>query len=252
LIGSRRIAPRSRAERLIPAILAAVCYVPLLLTHRGMVGADTKAYLYLDPTRLIARAPAMWDPNTGMGTVTHQNIGYLLPMGPWYWLGRAAHLPMWVTQRLWIGTLLFLAGLGVVYLLSALGLSGRAMLVAALGYALTPYLLEYVARISAILMPWSAMGWMVGLVIRGLRRGGWRHPAAFALVVALCGGVNATSLIYAGIAPVLWVVFAVWVIREIPLARAMSTVVRIAVLTLLANVWWMAGLAVQRGTGSMS
>lgn len=236
-------------ERLIPAILAAVCYVPLLLTHRGMVGADTKAYLYLDPSRLIARAPSLWDPNTGMGTVTHQNIGYLLPMGPWYWLGRAAHLPMWVTQRLWIGTLLFLAALGVVYLLSALGLSARAVLVAALGYALTPYLLEYVARISAILMPWAAMPWMVGLVIRGLRRGGWRHPAAFALVVALCGGVNATSLIYAGVAPVLWVVFAVWVVREISFARAWATVLRIAVLTLLTNVWWMAGLAVQAGYG---
>ena len=28
----------------------------------------------------------MWDPNIGMGTVTHQNIGYLFPMGPFYWV----------------------------------------------------------------------------------------------------------------------------------------------------------------------
>ncbi len=28
----------------------------------------------------------MWDPNVGMGTVTHQTIGYVFPMGPYYWL----------------------------------------------------------------------------------------------------------------------------------------------------------------------
>ena len=38
------------------------------------------------------RAASMWDPNIGMGTVTHQNIGYLWPIGPWYWLADAAGL----------------------------------------------------------------------------------------------------------------------------------------------------------------
>jgi len=101
-------------------VLAAVSYVPLLFTHVGKVGADTKQYLYLDPGRLLARAPSMWDPNVGMGTVTHQNIGYLLPMGPWYWVFHALAVPTWVAQRLWTGTLLFTAGLGVVFLIGSL------------------------------------------------------------------------------------------------------------------------------------
>ena len=76
-------------------ILAVGVYVPLLLTARGRVVADTKQYLYLDPGRLLDRAPSMWDPNIGLGTVTHQNIGYLFPMGPWFWVfqtGRRARL----------------------------------------------------------------------------------------------------------------------------------------------------------------
>ena len=33
----------------------------------GKVAADTKQYLYLDPSRLLERAPSMWDPNIGLG-----------------------------------------------------------------------------------------------------------------------------------------------------------------------------------------
>ena len=254
-----------REGRLIPWVLAAVCYLPLLVTHIGKVGADTKQYLYLDPGRLLARAPSMWDPNVGMGTVTHQNIGYLLPLGPWYWAFHAVAVPMWVAQRLWTGTLLFTAGLGVVFLLRALHadaaapergedgvaplMGSGAILVAALAYALTPYVLEYEARISAILMPWSALPWMVALVIRSLRRGGWRDPALFAIVVALCGGVNATSLIYAGIAPVLWIPHAIWGVREVPLRRALAAVGRIGVLTIAGSLWWMSGLWTQAHYG---
>ncbi|GAC1312641.1 MAG: hypothetical protein NVSMB12_03040 [Acidimicrobiales bacterium] len=248
-----------RAARLVPCVLAAVCYLPLLFTHVGKIGADTKQYLYLDPGRLLARAPSMWDPNVGMGTVTHQNIGYLLPLGPWYWMFHTLGIPMWIAQRMWTGTLLFTAGLGVAFLIRALRpdeeaddpaiLGSGAVLVASLAYALTPYVLEYEARISAILMPWSALPWMVALVIRSLRRGGWRDPALFALVVALCGGVNATSLIYAGIAPVLWIPHAVWGVREVSLRRALAAVGRIGVLTIAGSLWWMSGLWTQARYG---
>ncbi|HVM64888.1 MAG TPA: alpha-(1-_3)-arabinofuranosyltransferase family protein, partial [Acidimicrobiales bacterium] len=69
------------------------------------------------------------------------------------------------------------------------------------------------------------------------------------LVVALCGGVNATSLIFAGIAPVLWFPFAIWVYREVSARSAGATFVRIGFLTVLTNVWWMSGLWVQAGYG---
>ena len=55
--------------------LAVAIYLPLLLTAPGRVGADTKTYLYLDPSRLLSRAWQMWDPDVGLGTVSHQTIG---------------------------------------------------------------------------------------------------------------------------------------------------------------------------------
>src|SRR4051812_24382086 len=76
--------PSSWGERLTIIVPALLAYVPLLLTHPGMIGADTKTYLYLDPAKLLSDAPYVWDSQIGLGTVTHQNIGYLFPMGPFY------------------------------------------------------------------------------------------------------------------------------------------------------------------------
>ena len=231
------------------ALLALIAYVPLLATAAGKVGADTKAYLYLDPGRLLAGASSMWDPNVGMGTVTHQNIGYLLPMGPWYWAFHAVGVPVWVAQRLWTGSLLFAAGAGTVFLLRTIGWDRRPALLAALAYELSPYVMLYEARTSAILLPWAGLPWMLALTMRAVRDGGWRAPALFALVVALVGGVNATSLLYAGLAPLLWLLYAVWVTREATLRRAAAAAARIGVLTLGTSLWWMAGLATQAGYG---
>ena len=94
--------------------------MPVLLTKPGKVVADTKTYLYLDPGRLLERAVSMWDPHIGMGTVTHQNIGYLFPMGPYYWVLHLVGVPAWVSQRLWLGSILFGAALGVLFLLRTL------------------------------------------------------------------------------------------------------------------------------------
>jgi arabinofuranan 3-O-arabinosyltransferase len=290
------------------ALLAAICYIPLLLTAPGYVGADTKQYLYLDPDRLLARAPYLWDKYVGMGGVTHQNIGYLLPQGPWYWVFQHLGVPDWIAQRLWTGTLLFAAGMGVLALMRTLGWKNRPAFLAAASYMLSPYLLEYVARISAILLPWAGLPWMVVFVVRGLRfqalhvtqdatdaaneltelpgagapepriaaepadvvddddewadseheeghfvhflhgLARWRYPAAFALVVALIGGTNATSLIYAGLAPVIWLPFAL-ARREVTFRDTLAFVGRAVLLTIGVSAWWLTGLASQAGYG---
>ncbi len=287
-------------------IIALISYVPLLLTAPGYVGADTKQYLYINPDRLLARAPYLWDLHTGMGGVTHQNIGYLFPQGPWYWVFDHLHVPDWVAQRLWTGTLLFAAGMGVLALLRTFGWRNRPAFIAAIAYQLSPYVLEYVARISAILLPWAGLPWMVVFVIRGLRfqalhvtygpegeyadadaaasiegvdafeaepespedmglfdedfeseghfarflhgLARWRYPALFALVVALIGGTNATSLIYAGLAPVLWLPFAL-IHREVTFRDLLAFVARTLLLTVAISAWWITGLMTQGAYG---
>ena len=222
--------------------LAVVSYLPSFLTQPGKIAADTKQYLYLDPGRLIQSAIAMWDPDVGAGTVTHQNIGFLFPMGPYYWLVAELHVPVWIGQRFWMGSLFFAAGTGVWVLGRLLGLSRSGRLAAALAYMLTPYVLDYITRISAIVMPWAALGWMLALTILAVRKGGWRFPALLAVVIALVGGVNATSILLVGLAPLLWVLYAVWGTHEVRFRAALAAVVRIGILALGVSLWWMAGL----------
>ena len=102
--------------------LAAVAYIPLLLSSPGRISADTKAYLYLDPGRLLDRAWLMWNTHVNGGTVVHQNIGYMFPLGPYYWLMRFVGVPTWIAERLMFGTILFAAGYGTVWMLRRLGL----------------------------------------------------------------------------------------------------------------------------------
>jgi arabinofuranan 3-O-arabinosyltransferase len=229
--------------------MALVAFVPMLASQPGTVSDDTKTYLYLDPGRYVREAVSAWDPQVALGTVTHENIGYLLPMGPFYWALAELHVPLWVAQRLWMGMLLFAAGAGALYLCRTIGLSGPGRYVTALGFTFTPYVLQYSGRISVILMPWAGLPWMVAFVILALRRGGWRYPALFALVVALVSGINASSILYVGIAPALWLPYAVVVAKEATWRRAWSTAWKVGLLTALVSLWWAVGLQVEAAYG---
>ena len=229
--------------------IALFAFVPMLASQPGTVTDDTKTYLYFDPGRYIRQALSLWDPNVAMGTVTHENIGYVLPMGPFYWVLAELHVPLWVAQRLWMGAILFAAGAGVLYLCRTIGLTGPGRYVASLAFLLTPYILQYAGRISVILLPWAGVPWMLAFVILALRRGGWRYPALFALVVALVSGINASSILYVGVAPVLWLVYAVVIAKEATWRRAWGVAWRVGLLTALASLWWVVGLQVEAAYG---
>ncbi len=230
-------------------LLALVAFVPLLATQPGQVGADTKTYLYLDPSRLLSRAAWMWDTNIGLGTVTHQNIGYLWPMGPYYWLMDTIGMPDWIAQRLWLGGIIFAAGMGIRFMLKELGWVSAGVTVASFSYALSPYLLHYGARISVILLPFAGLPWLIGISSKALRKGGWRWPAAFALITLTVGGVNATSLLLVMLGPLLWFVHSVFVSKEVRLGRAIAVGLRITFLTAITSMWWIAGLTLQGAYG---
>jgi arabinofuranan 3-O-arabinosyltransferase len=240
---------RRRATPLSLTVLALLAYVPALASSPGRMPADTKLYLYLDPGRLLGDAPFSYDPRQFAGWVPHQIIGYLWPQGPWYWLGETAGLADWVTHRLWIATLMFLAGAGVMWAARRLGLGPLAALVAAIVYQLAPYLLPYVSRTSAMLLPWAGLGWIVGLVVGAATRTRWRDAALAALVVATVGAPNATALVMITPAPVLWLIVAA-AQRQIPWRRAGMVTVRVGVLSLGVSLWWMAMVAVQGRHGA--
>ena len=66
----------------------------------------------------------------------------------------------------------------------------------------------------------------------------------------LVGGVNATALIFAGVGPVLWIVYAWLVAREVELAaRARRRRCARACSRSSTSLWWIAGLAMQGAYG---
>ncbi len=231
------------------AVLAALAYAPLLAVRPGVVTPDTKTYLYLDPVRFLSQVAFMWNPTVALGTTTHEYIGYLLPMGPFFVVTHLLGVPVWAAQRLWMGSILFAAGAGVLYLSRVMGLRGPGPVAGAAAYMLSPYFLQYAGRISVILLPWAGLPFMLAFTIIALRRGGWREPALFAIVVALVSGINASSIIYVAVAPILWLVYAVVVLRESTWRHALGVGLRISVLTLGACLWWMAGLEIEAAYG---
>ncbi|MDG1785891.1 MAG: alpha-(1-_3)-arabinofuranosyltransferase family protein, partial [Ilumatobacter sp.] len=212
IISAERLtrALRVRSTVVSVAVLALLAYLPALTASPGRMPADSKLFIYLDPGRFIADTTSSFDPRQYAGWVPHQHIAYLWPTAPWFWTFERLGVPDWVAHRLWIGTLLLLAGLGVRWMSRVLGLAPLAALTAALVYQLSPYVLPYISRTSVLLLPWAGLGWIVGLTVIASVRGRWRFAAGIALVVLTVGAVNATALLMIVPAPALWLVHAAW------------------------------------------
>ena len=217
--------------------------LPPLWSSPGRIAADTKTYLSLDSGGLLAQARQLWESDTGLGTVTHQTIGYLFPQGPWWWLAEQLAIPDWITQRLWWSAVVAVAVFGAHRLARTLGHSSPT--VTALAYAFSPYIFAYLSRISAILLPWAVLPWMIIVLRRGVndeRR--WRHPARFGLLVLAAGTVNATSIAFAVAGA------AIWLVAELgSLRRALPVLWRSSVASVGASCWWMVALVVQGANG---
>jgi arabinofuranan 3-O-arabinosyltransferase len=255
-----RLSRRSTALSL--GLLALFAYVPALASSPGRMPADTKLYLYLDPAGLVGRAASTFEPDQFAGWVPHQQITYLWPSGPWYLAFDALGVPDWIAHRLWIATIMFLAGAGMLWASRQLGVSKLGALTAAMVYQLSPFLLAYVSRTSLLLLPWASLGWIVGLTVRATlalpadttvatwrqRLRPWREPALVALIVATVGSTNATALAMVVPAPVLWILHLAWQGR-IGWRRAAAVTTRIAVLCLVVSTWWIAMLVVQSRNG---
>jgi len=235
-------------DRTQVSVLLLISYLPLFLNDPGRVAADTKAYLYLDPFRLLERAAYMWQPELAFGTVTHQNIGYLWPIGPFFALGDLLSIPDWVVQRLWLGSIILAAGLGVRWFLKTLSWKGGAVLVASLSYMLSPYLLNYIDRHSVILLPWAGLPWLMAMTVRSLRTPGWRHPALFGLITLTIGGVNASSLLLVGLGPFIWLIWSA-LDKSATWQEVRKTTLKIGTAFVATGIWWMVALSIQAQYG---
>ena len=159
----------------------------------GQVAADTKLDLVVNPARFLARATHIFTDEFPLGQLQNQAYGYLFPQGAFFLLADLAHVPAWVTQRLWWALIMGLAFSGMVALSRRIGLpAGLPSVLPAVLYALSPRILTTLTAISSEAWPVALVPWTLVPLVQ-------RRPnvAASVVVVACMGAVNATATIAA-------------------------------------------------------
>jgi len=196
--------------------------------------ADTKFDLVTDPVGFLTRGLHLWDPQAAFGQLQNQAYGYAWPMGPFFVLGHAAHVPEWAIQRAWWALLLCLAFFGVLRLAQRLAIgSPLTQVVAAFAFVLTPRITTLLGSASAEVWPMALAPWVLLPLIRGSERGSVRRAAAMsALVVACCGGVNAVAV--AAVLPL----GVIWILTRARGPRKWRLLAWWTGFTLLATAWW--------------
>ncbi len=228
-------APRRERVRLAAAVLVVVAVA--WSVPGGVVSADTKNDLYLDPWGFLGRALHLWDPQVTWGVLQNQGYGYLFPMGPVLGV-LGAVFPVWVAQRLWWSAILLAGLLGTHALLRALGVgSPTTRVVAAVAYALSPRVLTTLGGLSSEALPaLLAPVVLLPVVLASRGRIGPRRAAVLSgLAILACGGVNATATVLAAVPAGLWLVTRQrWWARSLTWWWAAAAV--------CASAWWLAPL----------
>ena len=240
-VGAER---RTRARRPVlrwSALVWLGAFAVLLANDPGRMVFDTKLSIDLNPHAYYASLWQLWDPLNTLGTLNNQPVGYAVPMAPFYLAGQLAHIPVWLTERLWLSLIIAVGFAGLVKLAGALGIgSPISRYLAGLVFALWPTFTIVIGSTSAAVLPGMLAPWAVLPLVPAVRRGGVVWPAARSGAVVLCmGGVNATSTIDALLLPGLFILTQARGRRLAWLAACWGGAV------VMATAWWALPLLLQ-------
>ncbi|MGI9006374.1 MAG: alpha-(1-_3)-arabinofuranosyltransferase domain-containing protein, partial [Streptosporangiaceae bacterium] len=212
-----------------------------LANSRGQVFFDTKLGVDLDPAGFLARLWHLWNGDEWFGTLQNQYIGYAFPMAPFYLAGQLLHVPVWITERIWLAGLTAAGFGGLVRLADAVRIgTARSRIVAGLAFALWPTFTIVIGSTSAGILPGLLVPWAVLPLVRAARGGSLvRAAARSGLAVLFMGGVNATSTLAVLILPAVFIATAFRGRRRITLAALWAGAM------VLATAWWIGPLLLQ-------
>ncbi len=209
------------------------------LSLPGRYVNDTRDSLWLAPNTYMAHVFQLWRNSPFLGFEQHDGIAF--PMGSTIWLLHAAHLPIWVVERLWHGLLLFGAAAFTVILMDRL--RGRrtvtAPLVAALSYSLTPLTFGYGLPFTGTFLAYVVLPLLLLIVVIGAERTGLAWPALFGLATFLMGGGNGAPQTYALITCMLLLAWIAFVDRSVPSGRALRFGAFAALFFVGINAYWL-------------
>ncbi|MBD8507477.1 DUF3367 domain-containing protein [Hoyosella sp. G463] len=180
-----------------------------MLQAPGLLVADTKLDLVVDPRGFLDRASHLWSSLAPFGQTQNQAYGYFFPQGAFFTATDALGAPAWVAQRVW-WAILFTAGFwGIIRVTEALGIGTRpSRIIAAVAYACSPRVLTTIGAISSETTPMMLAPWVLLPVILALdgrsRRPMWQLAAASAFAVACMGAINAVATAFGAAVAVVW------------------------------------------------
>ncbi|KAA9149717.1 DUF3367 domain-containing protein [Amycolatopsis acidicola] len=216
-----------------------LAFVVFLLQSPGKMTFDTKLGVNLDPAGFYTRLAHLWNPLQWFGGLQDQYIGYAFPMGVFSLLGQVVHIPVWITERLWMSLLVAAGFWGLTKLATRLGIgSPRTRLVAAAAFVLWPTFTVLIGSTSAAVLPGLLAPWAVVPLVTAVEGGSARLAAARSgLVVLAMGGVNGASTIAALSLPLLYLLIRV--------RRHLALLLWWLLAVVLATAWWVVPLVLQ-------
>jgi arabinofuranan 3-O-arabinosyltransferase len=219
-----------------------VALIVLAANAPGRMIFDTKLGVDINAAEFIERLWPLWNPREWFGTLQNQYIGYAIPMAPFFLLGQALQLPVWVVERLWLSLLVAAGFWGMTRLATTLRIGSNASrLLAGVVFVLWPTFTIVIGSTSAAALPGLLVPWAVlplartlqgrGSVLAGCARSG--------IAVALMGGVNAVSTICALVVPGLYLLTHTRGRQRVKICLLWATAVA------AATAWWAVPLLLQ-------
>ena len=217
-------------------------FVVLLANDPGRMFFDTKLSVDLDPSSFYAGLWHLMNPLTDFGALNNQAVGYAVPMAPFYLAGHLAHVPVALTERLWLSLIIAVGFGGLVKLAGALGIGSPASRVlAGLVFALWPTFTIVIGSTSSAALPGMLAPWAVLPLVTAVRGPGrvvWAAARSGAVVLCM-SGVNATVTIDALLLPGLFILTYARGRRLAALALCWAGAV------VMATAWWVLPLLLQ-------
>ncbi|WSQ08794.1 DUF3367 domain-containing protein [Streptomyces sp. NBC_01231] len=210
----------------------AVVFVLFLAVQPGRQTFDTKLGVTTDPGRFLSDLGQLWHDQGSFGGIQDQYVGYVWPMLPFYWLGHAVQLPVWLVERVWLSLIVSVAFWGALRLAERLRVgTGASRLLAALAYALWPMFTIVIGSTSAAALPGVFLPWVL-LPLADERHSARVAALRSALLVPFMGGVNASSTL-AALLPA-----GLYLLSRPPGPRQRKLIAWWVPGVILATAWW--------------
>ncbi|HEX3308187.1 MAG TPA: alpha-(1-_3)-arabinofuranosyltransferase family protein, partial [Streptosporangiaceae bacterium] len=239
--GTSRQRPRSPVLRWAGLVWLGAFFV-LLANDPGRMFFETKLSVDLDPAGFYASLSHLMDPRNTFGALNNQTVGYAVPMGPFYLAGQLAHVPVWLTERLWLSLIVAVGFAGLGKLAEALDIGSPASRVlGGLVFALWPTFTIVIGSTSSAALPGMLAPWAVLPLTTAVRGPGGvvRAAARSGVVVLGMSGVNATVTLEALLLP------GLFILAYARGRRLVSLAVCWGVAVVMATAWWALPLLLQ-------